>query len=66
MNHEFLVTHIPTVARFVDDKIGVEHDASYSDNDPLRKAGSLTVFDLLESERQDIRSFITKEKLWSE
>ena len=66
MTHEFLVTHIPTVVRFVDDKIGVESEASYSDSDPLRKAGSLLVFDLLESEHKMIRDFITKKNLWSE
>ena len=65
MTHEFLITHIPSVIRFVNSEIGVEYDASYSDDDPNRREGSLTVFDLSELEHQAIRNFITEKNLWS-
>ena len=70
-SQEYLVTDCSKLTKFLDKEIGTEYDASYTNktgtpewyND---KSGSVTVFDLLNSDHIKIRKFIDDNNLWSE
>ncbi len=65
MIEEYLVTDCKKVVKFIDDKIGIESEITY-DDDELKTSGSVTVFDIEYYEHQILREFISKNGLWGE
>ena len=56
---EYLVTDCGRVQKFIDDKIGVEHEASYIDaKRSSMREGSVMVWDLEDTEHAMLRKFI--------
>jgi hypothetical protein len=65
MVDEFLVTDCKKVAKFIDDKIGIDYEITYEDN-TNETGGSVVVFDIEYDEYQRIRKYISTHGLWSE
>jgi len=58
---EFIVKDVTSLARFFDKEIGVDYEITKDDNG---KSGSFVVFDLLLSEYEMAKNFITENNLW--